>query len=156
MASFAASLHRSCSSPLSQWAVLGCWMFRAACDNRMSQQRHRGWGRSPSSMMIMVSCTWRCTKCTHIPIYVDALTYHPLNRHYCGISRIRKDTRYVWCSSTGGGVVDSHCLPISMPGLVWRCATSKASARTAAQSGNWTWSFWRDQCFKPAPVILNL
>ena len=59
------------SDPLEHWAVLGWRPVKSAHITNISYQGHCGWGRLPSSKMIMVSHMCRCRNCTRSPILIS-------------------------------------------------------------------------------------
>ena len=63
--SSSASLLRFCSAPLNQRAVVEFFWLSSVQGTDMSQLGQQGRGWFPSSMITIVSCTWRCTQCTH-------------------------------------------------------------------------------------------
>ena len=70
----------------------------------MSQQGQRGWGRFPSSTIITVSRTFWRRKCTRRPVLVFTLPLHPCTEQSCGPTTIGKETLYVSCYTSGGGL----------------------------------------------------
>ena len=70
----------------------------------MSHYRYRGWGRFPFSKMIMVSFTWRCSKCTCIPFLFANPRWHHLTGKYRSPDALGKEIWNFCRYLTGGGV----------------------------------------------------
>ena len=75
--SASARRRRFLSAPLLHIIVLLWRPLRARHGTNMSQFSHLGWGKFPSSKMIMVSRTYLLQKCTRIAVRVPALPGHP-------------------------------------------------------------------------------
>ena len=73
----ASSLRLFHSTPFANDEVLGWQPFKDTHGTRMSQRGHHGWGRLPSSKIIIVSRKFRCRKCTHRPVLIDSPPLHP-------------------------------------------------------------------------------
>ena len=125
------------SAPILHIIVLLWRPLRARHGTNMSQFSHIGWGRFPSSKMMIVSRTCLLQKCTRIAVRVPALPGHPSTGH-SAVPPLGNSSLYVCFSSPSpppvAAYAHAHFLSRALPCCIMRWESSDPAAISLPQS----------------------